>query len=198
MSNSSYLLVAGCSHTAGVGIDPGQTWASKLAQELDLDLVNLARSGACAKFVSSALIEYLTQTSVAPKLIIAQWPNPYRSMKIVDQKIRFCNTQAMDDEFKQRLKTDPNSFIVEWKNSIIELNTFWAGKIINICLESKQDYTAYSVQDLAYRDIILHLDEKLPGKTWHFDSAARDKIHHSPECHQKWADRILTILENHV
>jgi len=198
MSVRPYLLVAGCSHTAGVGIDPTQTWANKLAQELDLSLVNLAQAGACARFVSLSLIEYLTQTSTVPELIIAQWPNPYRSMKIVNQTIRFYNTQAMDDEFEQRLKTNPESFIIEWTDSIVDLNTFWPGKIINICLESAQAHMIQSMQDLFDKNIILHIDEKLPGKTWHFDSAAQDKLHHSTECHQKWADRILTILQNTV
>ena len=198
MSNKPYLLVAGCSHTAGVGIDPEQIWANKLAQELDLDLVNLAQSGACAKFVSLSLIEYLTQTSTSPELVIAQWPNPYRSMKIVNQAIRFYTVQAMDDEFEQRLKINPESFIIEWTDSIVDLNTFLPGKIINICLESAQSHMIRSVQNLFDKNIILHIDEKLPEKTWHFDSAAQDKLHHSAECHQKWANRILTILQNTV
>jgi len=198
MSNKPYLLVAGCSHTAGVGIDSTQTWANKLALDLDCNLVNLGRAAACAKFVSDTLIEHLSNAGNPPQLVVAQWPNPYRSMKIVGQKICFYNTQVMDNAFEQRLKTNSESFIIEWTDSIVNLNTFWSGKIINIFLESAQAHMIQPVQDLFDRNIIVHIDEKLPGKNWHFDSAAQDQIHHSATCHQKWADRILTILQNPV
>jgi hypothetical protein len=193
-----YLLVAGCSHTEGVGVDPDQNWAHYLAQSLNCNLVNLGRAGACAKFVSDTLIDYLSNTSIPPQLVVAQWPNPYRSMKLVDRTICFYNIHSMDQDFEQRLKNNPNDFVDEWSNSIIKFNSFCHANIVNICLESKQDFIIQTMENFYQKDIILHIDEKLPGKTWHFDSSARDRLHHSAECHQKWADRILTILENPV
>jgi len=198
MSVRPYLLVAGCSHTQGVGVDPDQTWAHQLAVALDLDLVNLGRESACAKFVSDTLINYLHQASAAPLLVIAQWPNPYRSMKVIDQKIHFYNVNSIDQDFKQRLKNDPNSFVDEWRHSIVQFNTYCSTRVVNICLETKQDFIIQPVQYLLEKNIILHTDEKLPGKTWHFDSAARDGRHHSHACHKKWAERLLTILQNPV
>ena len=193
-----YLLVSGCSHTSGVGIDKNCIWAAQLAKNLQLDLVNLALGGSCAKFVVTSLIDYLESTTILPELIIAQWPNPYRSMKIFDQKIAFYNVNTMDDEFRYRINYNPNSFLEEWYSSILELNSYCKTKLINICFESHETITTQLVSNLKSKEIILHTDEKISGKTWHFDSGASDKLHHSADCHQKWAERILTILTNTV
>ena len=53
-------------------------------------------------------------------------------------------------------------------------------------------------QRLLDQEIKVHLDEKDLGRIWHFDSAATDGMHHSEQCHQKWADRILTLIKNTV
>jgi hypothetical protein len=85
MTSSSHMLVAGCSHTAGVGVDINRSWANVLSRQLDLDLVNLARGSACARYVADTLIDYLAQASTQPDLVVVQWPNPYRSMKMINQ-----------------------------------------------------------------------------------------------------------------
>jgi hypothetical protein len=198
MVTNPYLLVSGCSHTAGVGIDKDGIWANLVAENIKLELVNLARGGACAKFVASSLINCLESTTVLPELVIAQWPNPYRSMKIFDQTTTFYNVNTMDDEFQYRIIHDSDSFLQEWYDSIVELNSRCPTKLINICLESRQHITTQLISNLKSKHIVLHIDEKIPGKTWHFDSRASDRLHHSAECHRKWAERILTILTNTV
>jgi hypothetical protein len=39
------------------------------------------------------------------------------------------------------------------------------------------------------------MDEKLPGKTWLFDNAANDNMHHSARCHRAWADRLVGLID---
>jgi len=192
MSNESYLLVSGCSHTSGVGIDKKYIWAQQVAYSLDFELINLAQEGACAKFVSLSLIDWFKSHTDFPELVIAQWPNPYRSMKLINQQIKFYNVNAMDKEFEQRIKIDPDGFVKEWYDSIVEFNLFCPTKVINICLESDKKIKV----DLANQGITLYIDEKRPGKSWQFDSGATDGFHHSPQCHQKWAERVLTIYNN--
>jgi lysophospholipase L1-like esterase len=198
MTSNSHLLVAGCSHTAGIGIDINRSWANVLSRQLDLDLVNLARSSACARYVADVLIDWLTQASTQPDLVIVQWPNPYRSMKMINQRLHFHNVNAMDEDFAQRLRLCPESFISEWRQAVIDLNRRCQPALINICLESMDSDVAAPAQDLLDLGIKVHLDEKQPGLTWHFDSAATDGMHHSEQCHQKWADRILTLVKNTV
>ena len=198
MTSRGQLLVSGCSHTAGVGIDINHSWSSVLSRQLDLDLVNLARSSACARYVTDILIDYLAGATVQPELVIAQWPNPYRSMKIIDQQPRFYNVNTMDADFARRLRLCPESFISEWQQAVIDLNRYCKPTLINICLESTDTNIAETAQHLLNQGIQIHLDEKKPGRAWHFDSAASDGSHHSEQCHQKWADRILTLVRNTV
>lgn len=41
----------------------------------------------------------------------------------------------------------------------------------------------------------LHTDQKLPGLTWLFDSAATDQLHHSAYCYKQWADRLIGLID---
>ena len=198
MNSDAYILVAGCSHTSGVGIDINHSWANVLSRQLDLDLVNLARGGACARYVADVLIDYLAKAPTQPKLVVVQWPNPYRSMKLINQQPHFCNVNAMDEDFAQRLRLCPESFISEWRQAVIDLNRQCRSALINICLESMNSDVAGPAQDLLNLGIKVHLDEKQLGLTWYFDSAATDNMHHSEQCHQKWADRVLNIINKRV
>jgi hypothetical protein len=192
------MLVAGCSHTVGVGIDSNYSWSSVLSQQLDLGLVNLARGSACARYVADVLIDYLAAATTKPELVVVQWPNPYRSMKIIDQRPCFYNVNSMDEDFAKRLKQCPESFILEWQQAVIDLNRCCDSKLMFISLESIHSDINEPAKRLLDLGIKVHLDEKKPRRTWHFDSAAADGRHHSEQCHQKWADRILTLIKNTV
>jgi hypothetical protein len=197
VSNSSpYVLVAGCSHSDSKldYIEFEDFWPNQLAKHLNYELVNLGKGGACASYVSQELIKWLTEhNDAAPVLVIAQWPNPYRSMEIINQSLIFSNVNSQSKSFKHRLKYCPESFWEEWTQSIINLNNICKRPLINICLENAEIF-----QDRlnCLDNIQIHIDEKLPGKTWHFDSAANDKMHHSRWCHQKWTERMLTIINS--
>lgn len=198
MSNlisSPYLLVSGCSHTAGTAIDYVDSWSSQVSLDTGLDLVNLSAPGACAQYVAQTLCNHLSSQHPTPKLVIAQWPNPYRAMSLRGDNIVFTNVHSPDNQFLDRMKKDPDSFWEEWTESIIEFNAMCDIPLINICFES-QDFIKEHTKPLEAKGIQLHIDEKQPGRTWHFDSMAEDKLHHSSYCHRKWADRILTIIKH--
>jgi hypothetical protein len=192
------MLVSGCSHTEGVGIDAKYSWASLVSRQLDLDLINLSRRGACAQYVAQVLMDWLSRTQIEPKLVIVQWPNPYRDIRMFDGYPQFVGANYSDPEFEQRLRHDPNSFIAQWRETVVDFNSKCQLPVINMCLESQDSDIGQTVLDLRDQGIVIHVDEKIPGRTWHFDSAGSDRIHHSEKCHQKWADRILTIVENVV
>lgn len=195
MFKKTYLLVSGCSHTVGVGINPKNSWSQHVAKSLNLNLINLAASGACAKFVATSIIDWMSHASSLPEIMVVQWPNPYRTMKVENQKTYFYNVNSMDQDFAHRFKYDSESFVREWQDSIIDLNSKFGTKLINLCLESNDNGSVIqSVQDLLDQGIVLHIDEKIPNKTWHFDSRAADNLHHSEYCHERWAARVLTII----
>lgn len=198
MLETNVILVSGCSHTAGVGIENHEIWAQCMANQLESKLINLARPGACAKFVSESLIQWLATAESDPKLVVAQWPNPYRSMTIVNDKIQFTSTHSMNKEFEHRIKHNPKSFLEEWYHSIVALNFVCKVPIVNIFLQTSDSDTETYLKKLFGLGIHVYTDQKISGSSWHFDSAAKDGLHHSAQCHKKWADRILSILDNNA
>lgn len=209
MFKTPYLLVAGCSHTAGVGVTLDNCWAQHVATHCNLQLVNLARPAACAKFVSDSVIDWLSTAPVLPQLIVVQWPTPYRSMDKLHETVHFCNVnfefdrdnrpsqiffEKLKKDFMTRLKNDPDSFVEEWYTSIKNLNFYTQIKIINVYLDSNDLPTTHKIQNLKDQGIVLHTDEKTAEKTWYFDSKASDGVHHSEHCHRQWANRIISLI----
>lgn len=195
-----YILIAGCSHSDSnlSYINFEDFWPNQLANCLDYEVVNLAKGGACAAYVSQQLSNWLSNSNnIQPTLVVAQWPNPYRSMEMLDENLIFSNVNSPTENFKRRLKHNPESFWEEWSQSIIKVNKICKQTLINVCFESA-DFLQSRLDYFNSVDIKIHIDEKLDGKTWHFDSAAQDNSHHSSWCHSKWTERILTIVNNTV
>lgn len=189
-----YILACGCSHTAGVGLNAGEIYVDQLARDLGIMLFNTAKGGCCSKWVGHQLQTWLDSHYDSPWLIIAQWPNPFRSWEIDEQgRDRFSNVNCQSPKFAQRLRNDPDSFWQEWMQAIELFNQGCDTTVVNICLESK-DFVASMADQLYKKNIVLHLDEKKPGTSWIFDSAAQDSIHHSAVCHRLWADRLHRII----
>lgn len=193
--DSSYLLACGCSHTSGVGIKPHEIYVQLLADDLALPLVNLAQGGSCARWVRHTLENYLRNNRLLPQLVVIQWPNPFRTWEITaNGQDQFSNVNCQSPSFEARLRQDAYSFWQEWIDSI-ERFAFHNIEIpmVNLCLES-HDFLGHHVARFAEKGIVLHIDEKLPGRSWIFDSGASDGMHHSSRCHRLWADRLHEIV----
>lgn len=189
-----YILACGCSHTAGIGLDAGEIYVDQLAQDLGITLHNIAKSGSCARWVGHQLQTWLDNRDDLPWLIIAQWPNPFRSWEIdVRGQDIFSNVNCQSSKFAQRLRCDSSSFWREWMQAIESFNRGWNTPVVNICLESR-DFVGSLVDQLSEKNIVLHIDEQRPGTSWIFDSAAQDGVHHSAVCHRLWADRLHGII----
>lgn len=80
--NSPTLLVAGCSHTFGIGVPLEGTWGEMLARQLDVDYVNTAISGASTSTIVNNIFAYIRKFG-APKKIALLLPDLYR-MTVVE------------------------------------------------------------------------------------------------------------------
>ena len=60
MRKNKYLISSGCSMTEGHVLGESGSWATYLAQELDLELINLAKGGQGNEFIINKVIEYGT------------------------------------------------------------------------------------------------------------------------------------------
>lgn len=187
-----HILALGCSHTAGVAIQAHEIYVNVLAQKLNMSLVNLAVPGGNHIELASRLVDHL-QNNI-PNIIVAQWPNPVRTTMWYGNKKTLENISSGSSLFRDLLQASVNNFYEPWMQTIILCNLLCKAKgltIINILLETVDQCIH---QRLEKFNVQLHQDDKQPGRTWFFDSAASDQSHHSARCHQLWAERLLEII----
>jgi hypothetical protein len=193
---STHIVVSGCSLTEGHGLHQHQTWASKYEKALGTTVYNLAKGGSSAEFVSQTLQNWIYTYN--PLLVVAQWPNPFRSLTWKNSTAVFNLNSNFDEIYCIKLKNGIENFYHTWCNSIVTLNHLCKFKkipVINMCLESVE-VVSPSLEILNRFNIKLHYDMKVPEHTWFFDSAALDQLHHSEWCNDKWTERLLTITKD--
>ena len=196
---NNYILISGCSLTEGHGLDYEQLWGTKIEKNLNLPVINLAKGAANSEFVSQNIINWLSGGSYhVPKIIIVQWPNPFRATHWQSERAIFVVNRSADSLFNLKVKHGQEHFYTVWINSIVNLNRICRQlriPILNLCFEEPSSINL-ALNILQQYQIELHLDQKLPNQTWHFDNAALDSAHHSEWCTQQWATRILTLMNN--
>ena len=186
-------LALGCSHTAGIGIDISDCYVNVLSRYYQIPIKNKSVPGASYEQVERNLVHEIKND--CPDFVIAQWPNPFRRTMWYGDRSTVENINSAGPVFKQLLKLGERNFYTLWTQSIITCNALCTASqvpIVNIMLENVE---AKYHQVLNNEGIVLHVDEKLPGKTWLFDSAASDNSHHSARCHAAWADRLVGLID---
>jgi hypothetical protein len=193
----THAIVAGCSHTAGVGLDPADSYVSLLEKHYKFTVYNHGVSGGCCTDVLTAVATAI-KAKHRPKFIVAQWPNPFRKHLWVNGQLARQNINSADESFNILVKHGDANFLEPWMQAVTTANLLCQlaqVPLINIMLENID--TKY-LDRLHSENIHLHVDEKLPGRTWLFDNAAQDRIHHSPLCHQQWAERLIGIIDEYT
>lgn len=197
--DKNYILISGCSLTEGHGLHLNQTWGYMLEKSANLSVFNLAKGSSNAEFVSQNLINWLSSGHYhIPKIIVVQWPNPFRAIHWQNERAIFVVNRSADSLFNLKVKHGQEHFYTVWINSIVNLNRICRQlriPILNLCFEEPSSINL-ALNILQQYQVELHLDQKLPNQTWHFDNAALDSAHHSEWCTQQWATRILTLMNN--
>jgi hypothetical protein len=192
--NAQDWLAVGCSHTAGYGVEREEIYVSRLNQHYNRSIHNAAL-GTGNHAVCRHNIELWIEKYGCPQLIIAQWPNPIRRTIWNGDWGNLCTIQSPDTLLQTMVKSGENNFYVDWVSSVLAANQLCKHlgiQIINILLENIDS----KYHDILHNhDIILHVDEKLPGKSWIFDNAGSDNQHHSARCHQFWTERMIGIID---
>jgi hypothetical protein len=193
-----YIVIAGCSLSEGHGLHLDQTWGKKLERAVNQPVINLAKGGANAEFVSQNLTNWLHSNFKKPGLVIAQWPNPFRSTHWHEGKALFLMNQNADDLYKLKVKHGQEYFYLSWVANIINLNNKCRSlriPVLHLCFEHYQSIYPMALNILQQNNIDLHLDLKEQNFTWHFDNKALDNNHHSEWCHEQWAKRIYNLAK---
>jgi hypothetical protein len=195
-----YFLVAGCSLTEGHGLDYEETWSYLVSEKIGLPVINLAKGSGNAQFCNQVISRWIP-IGHTPKFVIVQWPHIYRSLVWKREQGMFVLNNNKDSVYVECLKSCDNNFFETWITSIIRANEHCKHHgipILNICLEEIETIPKNILKILSDHGIDLHLDEKLDGKTWFFDNKAKDNMHHSVWCTEKWAQRIITLLDSDI
>jgi hypothetical protein len=74
----NYILISGCSHTQGVGLELETTYAYRLSKKLGCDYYNIAISASGADVVQHNVLNWTYTIPKKPKLIVIQWPDHSR------------------------------------------------------------------------------------------------------------------------
>jgi lysophospholipase L1-like esterase len=190
-------LAVGCSHTVGVGIDTADNYVSQLEKYYGFLILNRGVSGGSSNDVLMNIVTAI-KNNHHPTFIIAQWPDPFRRTTWINGKAYLQNINSCDASFNLLVKNDCKNFYEPWLQSIIVANLLCRlaqTTIINIMLETlDSEY----LDRLLAENIMLYHDEKLPGRSWIFDNEASDGLHHSAQCHQAWAKRLIGIIDEHT
>ena len=190
-----HIVVGGCSHTEGTGLHLEQTWVKKLEKQLDIQIINLGVGSSNTDFVSQNLTLWLQNHThkLRPHLVIAQWPNVYRAIHWNNSVADFVNNSRTDELYKQKLSQGDEHFLLTFVKNIVYLDNICKQKNIPL-IHIYLDVPGPEQTLLEKQGIEMHYDNKLPGKTWHFDNNALDKAHHSEWCQEQWVNRIGKIL----
>jgi hypothetical protein len=96
------VVVLGCSHTFGEGLEENETWVSQVAKESNkiLRWWNLGQPGASADLMIRIL--YGTEKVLFPKVIVACWPAESRRERLDSHPQNLTSNDAL-------LKTENNS-----------------------------------------------------------------------------------------
>jgi hypothetical protein len=75
---SNYILVLGCSHTVGVGLELEKTFPYLLAKELRCNYYNFGVSATGIDVVEYNLLTWIRKINKSPKAVVIQWPDHTR------------------------------------------------------------------------------------------------------------------------
>ena len=104
------VIVLGCSHTFGEGLNEGEVWVDQLSSKTDVEVLrwwNLGQPGASGEKIVRIL--YATEKVLFPKIIIVCWPEWSRRERLENLPINLTsNNQYLKTETDV---TDKNNFL---------------------------------------------------------------------------------------
>jgi hypothetical protein len=78
------ILMLGCSHTFGIGLDDSQTCSKHLSDLIQIPVINLGQGGASVMFQWANTCR-LIENNINPKCVIYFWPDATRTLEFKDE-----------------------------------------------------------------------------------------------------------------
>lgn len=195
----NYILVFGSSHTDGYGLDIEERWTSHLEKLCGIPIYNLGSAGCDSTFIVQNIINWLDSSLAKPRHVIIDWTPICRLLSWQKGNSEFSQASAMGTTglFMASLAAGDENFWIKWTKDVILVDTLCRlnnVSIVHLYLDADPLFST-AEPFLNANNIHMHVDEKIPGKTWHYDNASKDGFHHSANCHQNWAKRIFSIIQ---
>ena len=196
------VVILGCSHTWGVGLEPEETWAHKVSQHntSKLRYWNLGQPGLSPEGVVRML--YKTEKTLFPKIAIIMWPEASRREWLDNESHPMpLNLMGTDEKLRyHNSKTDLNTFLkciffVEKFAQHNGVKTFhcFASSVIDI---KAHDKNLNLLDDTTLRDCWPYWDKFTARDLKSKPSLARDGMHYGVEHHERFAQVFLEKFAN--
>lgn len=194
-----HFVVAGCSHSAGVGVERYQRYDQLIQQQLGLPAYNVSLAGGCAAIVSVYLSQWIDSVGT-PDFVVAQWPQHSRWPVWVpvpdypgESYMRVDNPSDRTPMYKQILRSSEDNFWSDWLRSVVLTNVLCRKlniPIVNIYF----DILPKTIKQILEEDKQIKVYDNQEPDYWPQDRQAADRAHHSARCHRAWTNRILGII----
>lgn len=194
MDMSHCFVVVGCSHSTGVGNARQDCYVSMLEEHYNIPAYNLAvgNGNSCINLLNLLAIG---RFNLRPKFVVAQWPNPVRKIIWDHEHGHLMNINNGNETFHRLLKDSIMNYYLDWSIDVLSSSSMMGYRgipMVNIFLEHPTEDFINVIHSHIEK---IHIDEKIPGRTWLFDNAAGDGMHHSPGCHRQWANRLIPLID---
>jgi hypothetical protein len=193
------VVVLGCSHTFGEGLDDGEVWVDQLYALVDQRLLrfwNLGSPGASADKIVRIL--YATEKVLSPQIVIICWPE-------LSRRERLDNVAKNLTSDNELLKTETNETD---KNNFLK-NVFFAEKFAEQQNTKLFHCFAHDVYELNSANVFKDTSLKSCWPEWdrhHLPDAkkehittpslAKDGVHYGVEHHQVFAEKFYNRFKS--
>ena len=187
------VVILGCSHTWGVGLEPHETWAHYVSKHNTdrLRYWNLGQPGAGPETVVRIL--YSCEKVINPDILIVMWPEMSRRERLEDLALNLSGT---DQKLRyENHKTDVNNFLksVFFFEKYAEKNQC---KTFHCFADHYYDFRTPEnspalLEDYTLKNCWPYWDKFTARDLNTTPSRARDGIHYGQEHHERFAKLFL-------
>jgi hypothetical protein len=173
---SNYILVLGCSHTVGVGLELEKTFPYLIAKELRCNYYNFGVSATGIDVVEYNLLTWIRKINKSPKAVVIQWPDHTRFASHLpghENLIEKGSWTEDPDSVELIVNSEESGFFNARKLLTLKLITNLVKCPVITCL-----FTSQPIFD-PYNLYIRKVDK------------ARDLGHAGIESHKNWSELIL-------
>lgn len=185
--NDSILLL-GCSHVFGIGIDDNDTLDKKLSSMFEREVINLGIPAGSANAILYNTLRMIDE-KIKPYMVICVFPSINRDCYFsLDHEVLNLGSWAESTKlYDQHVIDYIRSYLLDAENV----------KIKNYINEFSTEL-AWSSQQVPFFDYTLNQDDRVRDTTVipHFDlDKARDDMHYGPLTVERWADFIYKDVQ---